>query len=401
MSPGSAAAFNAQLGWYPVAKAAGYKVYVRQQGTAYGAGTDVGLLLPGSDGVVRSVVTSLPTGVTNYFAITDYDLLGNESGLSNELSLGVAAGGTPTITAQTIPSATPTRLPTATPSGTSTAQPTVTRTPTLRPTSSATATPTHQPTATPTRTSIPATGHTDYRTNPNVVACYSFEAGGFTKDSCSSNTLVNNNGVTPDTSDYQWGWQSASFLSSSAQYFSCTSGNCPGIAAIHGSAAQFSLVCWARTQAPAAPQALMSRAQLVALAKESFTFHLINQKFRIALRDASCSVRTILYGTTTPLANTWYHASAVYDGSSLKIFTNGQRENSVALSSGVCDGQADFRIGAKVPGTAEQDWMYGQLDECAVFDVGLSDQQICEICRFGIDGQHQDRGAACGNCTLP
>ena len=139
----------------------------------------------------------------------------------------------------------------------------------------------------------------------------------------------------------------------------------------------------------------MARTQGGNAHMESFTLSLYNQQFRIALRDASCKTRTTLSGTTSPAADTWYHVAAVYGGGSLKIFTNGQLQNSTSLSGGVCDAQADFRIGA----AASTNYMNGLLDECALFNTALTDQQICEICRFGLNGQHADRGAACGNCT--
>ena len=41
----------------------------------------------------------------------------------------------------------------------------------------------------------------------------------------------------------------------------------------------------------------------------------------------------------------------------------------------------------------------GRLDECALFSSALTATQICDICRFGLDGLHADRGADCGGCT--
>ncbi|HUI26226.1 MAG TPA: hypothetical protein VL403_09100, partial [Candidatus Kryptonia bacterium] len=136
-------AYNAQLAWSTVSGAAGYKVYVRASGQSYGAPTDVGLIAPDTDGLVRSVATGLAAG-TSYFAVTSYNASGAESTLSNELSLviadtpvptstGAGGGSTPTATATNTltlqPSATPT--PTATisnPTATLTQAPTVTAT---------------------------------------------------------------------------------------------------------------------------------------------------------------------------------------------------------------------------------------------------------------------------------
>ena len=113
-------AVDALLGWTPVQRAAGYRLYVRQIGQAY-RGTDVGLLQPGNDGIVRYITRGLPLDVTNSFAVSAYDSSGRESALSNEISLLVSStpGAATTPTAGTSPIAMPTASPT-TSSGTST-----------------------------------------------------------------------------------------------------------------------------------------------------------------------------------------------------------------------------------------------------------------------------------------
>lgn len=85
-----ALAIDVRLGWLPVAGAAGYRVYWRTGVQAYGQGLDTGSVAPGSDGVVRYVVSNVDPNITNYFAVTSYDAKGVESPLSNELSLRAA-----------------------------------------------------------------------------------------------------------------------------------------------------------------------------------------------------------------------------------------------------------------------------------------------------------------------
>jgi hypothetical protein len=146
LMPLTAWALSARLNWTPVQSAAGYRVYVRQSGQAFGAGIDVGLLMP-TGGAVQYVVIGLPIGITNFFAVTAYDGLGRESALSNELSLLVTGSPTPTRTRTATASHTVTASPTPpatpppSPVGSATATRTVTRTPTAV-----------QPTATRTRT---------------------------------------------------------------------------------------------------------------------------------------------------------------------------------------------------------------------------------------------------------
>ncbi len=139
---GTALAYDARVGWSPVQGAAGYRVYVRQSGQAFSGALDVGLIQAGADGVIRYIMSGLPIGVTNYFAVTAYDTSARESAFSNELSLlvtatptaGAAATGTPTAPRSAtpnpaLPTVTATRTATRTAFPPSTAPPTATSSP--------------------------------------------------------------------------------------------------------------------------------------------------------------------------------------------------------------------------------------------------------------------------------
>ena len=84
-------ALDAQIGWTSVQGATGYRVYVRQATESYDAGIDVGALQTHGDGIVRYIYNDVPVGVSNYFAVSAYDASGQQSALSNELALVVAA----------------------------------------------------------------------------------------------------------------------------------------------------------------------------------------------------------------------------------------------------------------------------------------------------------------------
>jgi hypothetical protein len=62
---------------------------------------------------------------------------------------------------------------------------------------------------------------------------------------------------------------------------------------------------------------------------------------------------------------------------------------------GAAGGSHSIGIGAQYTGNDAFD---GQLYECWMMDRGLSDYEICEICRFGLDGTASDRTAQCGAC---
>jgi hypothetical protein len=93
-------AHDATLRWSTASGAAGYKVYTRQDGQAFAAGTNVGKPPTAADGNIAYILRGLPDGVRNYFVVTAYDALNAESGFSNELSLLVSGPtATPTLPA--------------------------------------------------------------------------------------------------------------------------------------------------------------------------------------------------------------------------------------------------------------------------------------------------------------
>lgn len=95
-----ASAYNAQITWSSVAGVAGYKLYVRQANTVYGAGLDMGAGA-GPSGNLTYVATGLPSDATSYLEVTSYTAAGVESARSNELSVVVNStpGATPTAVA--------------------------------------------------------------------------------------------------------------------------------------------------------------------------------------------------------------------------------------------------------------------------------------------------------------
>src|SRR6186997_1051423 len=86
----AAHAYEARVAWSPVAGSSGYKIYVRENGGAFGPGTDVGARTPDGDGTIRFVLPGVNARATTSFAVTSYDGDGTESVRSNELSVPYA-----------------------------------------------------------------------------------------------------------------------------------------------------------------------------------------------------------------------------------------------------------------------------------------------------------------------
>jgi len=90
LSSGRAHAGGALVRWLPSPDpgTVGYRVYVRQSGTPYGAPLDLFVPPLGADGTMSYVAIGLTSGITYYFGVTAYGGDGTESGFSAELPLG-------------------------------------------------------------------------------------------------------------------------------------------------------------------------------------------------------------------------------------------------------------------------------------------------------------------------
>ncbi len=319
----------------------------------------------------------------------------------------VTESATPTITESPTPTetatltATPTETATDTPTPTETVTPTETPTETETPTPTETETPTETPTPTETETPTPTPTATPHDYTALALACYDFESGSFTASSCGSGNTLTNNGATADTVEFQSGSQSAAFDSTMEQYLSCTTGNCPGID-LTGPTQQISITCWARRKAPTDGNFAGIFSHETDTDGGWAFFKTAGDTFSAGLLpDGDCS-QTGTYVTVEPsdvLADdTWYHLAMTSDNTTLKAFVNAGIPASTPYSSGICGSAAEITIGAKAD-TPAKDFFDGDLDECAIFDFGLTDQQVCDICRFGLDGTHADRGALCNDCT--
>jgi hypothetical protein len=79
----------------------------------------------------------------------------------------------------------------------------------------------------------------------------------------------------------------------------------------------------------------------------------------------------------------WQHAAATYDGKSGKIYVNGKKVVEETRSGKLVPNNMIFRIGNG--GALEQAyWWYGVMDEVAIFNKALSEQEIKEIMENGV-----------------
>lgn len=84
----------------------------------------------------------------------------------------------------------------------------------------------------------------------------------------------------------------------------------------------------------------------------------------------------IAQGTTTLVIGTWHHISGVYDGSNVRVYCDGAEEASTGATGNLSSTTAPVRIGAGSGGSGTEDPVDGDLGHCAIWDVGLSANEI-------------------------
>jgi predicted ribosomally synthesized peptide with SipW-like signal peptide len=94
-----------------------------------------------------------------------------------------------------------------------------------------------------------------------------------------------------------------------------------------------------------------------------------------------------LFSNTTLALNTWYHIAATYDGSTARLYINGQLDNSKSAGGDIGDsggtlylGHNPLRSGYGVP-------FKGQMDEIEWFNRTLSQAEIQSIYNAGVAGK--------------
>lgn len=79
-------------------------------------------------------------------------------------------------------------------------------------------------------------------------------------------------------------------------------------------------------------------------------------------------------GETVVMPDEWHHVVAVYDGTSLSVYLDGELDGSVATTVNPLDGAADLKLGARGDDAGTR--LRGVLDEVAVYDHALTAEQI-------------------------
>lgn len=105
----------------------------------------------------------------------------------------------------------------------------------------------------------------------------------------------------------------------------------------------------------------------------------MNNTYAKVIISSNGTANTALEGVTSIDTGKWYHIAGTYDGTTLKIYVNGQLENSTPLTGGIYDSSDALRIGDGDQGY----WpMNGLIDEARVYNRALSGNEVKQLYNF-------------------
>ena len=77
--------------------------------------------------------------------------------------------------------------------------------------------------------------------------------------------------------------------------------------------------------------------------------------------------------------NTWYHVTAVYDGSEMRLYKDGVKIGSVGKTGAIAtDASVAAWIGTNPPIATSKPWQ-GQIDDLRIYDRVLTDAEITQL----------------------
>ncbi len=83
---------------------------------------------------------------------------------------------------------------------------------------------------------------------------------------------------------------------------------------------------------------------------------------------------TDTFGTTNLAAGQWYHLAMTFDGETMKVFVNGQKENELSNVSSIST--SDYNLSFGMEQSNGEYALDGFLDEVRLWDIARSEQQI-------------------------
>ena len=228
----------------------------------------------------------------------------------------------------------------------------------------------------------------------NCKALWNFESGALTTDSKGSNTLIDHNSVTEDTTNCKQGSCSADFEFDSAQYLDMTDADLDsGFPLKNGDATKKISVCfWVRPESSATYRAVIAKWDNGAN-KRSFFISISSNKVAVLNSHTGSESDTRTHGTVMT-SGQWYHVGVVHDGIAKTIRVRVWDDTNqcilgsdlvTSFSNTTTVNDSPVSVGGQVYSGTPRFFMDGNLDELVIFNYLLVNVEIDRV-RAGIYG---------------
>ncbi|RLF66849.1 MAG: hypothetical protein DRN30_01385 [Thermoplasmata archaeon] len=120
------------------------------------------------------------------------------------------------------------------------------------------------------------------------------------------------------------------------------------------------------------------------VSKESYSLYLDDYTvyFKVVNENDSSQGLGITLDEGTDMVNNWYFFAGVYDGSKIKIYSNGKLEATHDFSGKVKDSATSLYIGKLYYGTR---YFNGIIDEVRIYNRALTDEEIKQLYLYGLN----------------
>src|SRR3989344_4470379 len=235
-----------------------------------------------------------------------------------------------------------------------------------------------------------------------IVAWWSLDEASGTRaatgGSCGSDCDLGNQGsVERNTTIYKEGSASATFETETFDKLSCTASTCDELF-ISGS---ITYGCWSWKDIDNTNGYFLRATKSFGGQTDGYLLSHLRWIYKSGCMIGNGTAYVSAYSANNAFpVNTWIHTICRFDDNAdtIQPFINGELSGISNTTNTMDNIGNNLNFTLSDVGTSTSN-INGSMDECFVANQAYTNSQICEICRFGLDGEESDRGSLCGSCS--
>ena len=235
-----------------------------------------------------------------------------------------------------------------------------------------------------------------------IVAWWSLDEASGTRaatgGSCGSDCDLGNQGsVERNATIYKEGSASATFETETFDKLSCTASTCDELF-ISGS---ITYGCWSWKDIDNTNGYFLRATKSFGGQTDGYLLSHLRWIYKSGCMIGNGTAYVSAYSANNAFpVNTWIHTICRFDDNAdtIQPFINGELSGISNTTNTMDNIGNNLNFTLSDVGTSTSN-INGSMDECFVANQAYTNSQICEICRFGLDGEESDRGSLCGSCS--